>query len=499
MKTKPFKHQLMVYEKHKESPCYALFWEMGLGKTKVLLDVAAHLHQNGKIQLLLVVAPNSVYKNWVSQEIPKHLDTEHVAIAYPKKNTKRSAAKRKIFLDPTLGNGALKVLCISYDSVRTKRGFTYVTTLVSTHTTMIVADESTAIKTPSAQVTKKMKKIGIECEYRWIATGTPVANSPFDAHSQIEFIDEEYWGYYGLKTINAFKAEFGVYRLMKVGMRQFNQLDHYQKLDTLNKIIAPISSRLLKEDSEVELPPKLYALRTFELTDEQLRVYSELKRSFMAELDEDAFLEAPLAIQRLIRFQQITSGFVKATSWNEGTTDEEEYEQLSLGSIDVDATVEERIIDLVEPDKNPRLKLLQELVDAASHKVIVWCRFTYDVDLVCDTLGNRALRYDGKVKDSLDDFRNPDHHAQVLVANTHAISMGVTLTIAKTMIYYSNDFSLEKRLQSEDRNHRIGQDSAVLIIDLVAEGTVDERIIKCLREKYDVASQVTGDRWRQWI
>jgi SNF2 family DNA or RNA helicase len=165
---------------------------------------------------------------------------------------------------------------------------------------------------------------------------------------------------------------------------------------------------------------------------------------------------------------------------------------------------ERRTVDVVPPGENPRLKLLLELIDMATGKIIVFCRFKRDVQNICDALGDTALRYDGSVKHGvrsgvLKRFRDPADSARVLVANVHAMSMGVTLTIAKTMIFYSNSFSLEKRLQAEDRFHRIGQTDSVNVIDIVADGTVDLHLAKLLQEKFDVQAQVTGDRFREWI
>jgi len=165
---------------------------------------------------------------------------------------------------------------------------------------------------------------------------------------------------------------------------------------------------------------------------------------------------------------------------------------------------EKKIVDVIATKDNPRLKILLELVEQCCHKMIIWCRFRRDVDNVCAALGDQCVRYDGSVgrKDreiTLSRFKDKDDPVRVFVANVHSISQGVTLTIAKTMIYYSNSFSPEKRLQSEDRFHRIGQDSPVLIIDLVARNTVDVRLIDGLRKKYELSAAVLGDRFREWV
>ena len=498
LKTEPFAHQRDVYLAHRDRTSYALLWEMGLGKSKLLLDVASWLHHQGKIQCMVVVAPNEVYTNWLTQELPQHLTAEYIGMAFPKNDTRRAMMKRLVFLDPSFESSKLRFMCISFDSVRTARGMEYLTKLLTIYETMLVCDESTAIKTHKAQISKKMKKLGKLAAFRWIATGTPVANGPFDIHSQIEFLDPDFWGEFGLKTFTAFKNEFGIYTQRTIQGRQFNELKAYRRLDTLTKIIAPISSRLLKEDSEVKLPPKLYTTRTFELTHGQREVYETLRKEFRAELEGGLYLEAALAIVRLTKLQQIACGFVRAEELTEEEMDIENSDPIKI------LKSETHTKDLIAPEDNPRLRLLEELINEANHKVIVWCRFTRDVDLITAMLSEKCVRFDGSVSQTdreiaLTRFRDKDDPVKVFVGNTHAVSRGITLTIAKTVVYYSNSFSLERRLQSEDRNHRIGQDVSVHIIDIAAEQTVDERIIQNLRSKFNIAAQVTGDKFREWI
>lgn len=500
LKTTQFAHQRGVYSEHRDRDYFALFWEMGLGKSKLILDVASHLFLRGEINCLIIAAPNSVYRNWTDFEIPDHLAVKHFAVEYPKTNSRKHQLLRVLLTNPNYEPDSLRVLTVSYDAIgKTKRGFEFVMEVARTFDTMMVCDESTAIAKPKSRQTKRVKAIGRHCVKRWIATGTPATETPFNLHSQIEFLCPQFWGDFGLRTLTAFKSHFGIFQTDYAYGRSFKKVKEYRDLQFLNKVIEPISSRLLKEDSEVELPPKSYVTRTFTLTEQQTEAYENLITDYQAELDGGWSVSGALAIVRLARLQQICSGFVTAEKYPE------DLEQLTK--------IPRTVIDLIPPGQNPRLLLLREIVDEARHKVIVWCRFTRDVDNICEFLGDtRAARFDGKTsqkerKRSLTRFRDPDDPCQVLVANVHALSHGVTLTIAKTMVYYTNDFSLEKRLQSEDRNHRIGQDSPVLIIDLAAERaihgtrakTVDHHVTTLLREKYDVAARVTNDRYREWI
>lgn len=486
--TRQLRHQAKIYAEHRDEEYYALFWEPGLGKSKEIVDVASHQHQADKIDALLVIAPNSVAPNWALKEVPQHMATEKLIYRFRTGEKKdRDKLKRLLYLDPTqnIAAGRLRVVAMSYDSLLTEHGAEFARRLVTLYRTMIVADESTAIKNHHTRRSKIMKSLADKCHYRWILTGTPVAQGPFDVHSQIQFLDPDFWSRHGLKSFGSFKNEFGEYQLQRFGARAFNKVTGYRRLDQLQRILEPISSRLLKEDSEVELPPKIYSTRYFSLAPRQRTAYDELRKLFLAEIEGDpsAFVEAPMAITRATRLAQVCSGFVAAVPEDD---------------------VEQKIIDIIPPEENPRLQLLLEILAERNHKTIVWCRFRHSVDVVCRLLGDYAVRYDGSVKQhdreiALARFCDPDDQVRYLVANVAALSHGVTLNVAKTSVYYENSFSLEKRLQSEDRIHRIGQDQSVQIVDIVAEDTIDEHVVESLQSKFDVAAQVTGDRLREWI
>lgn len=591
-KTPSWLHQSSSFDLHKDDPYFALFWEMSLGKTKVLLDVAAYRFLDRRdIQALLIIAPNSVYPNWTSIEAPIHLAAPYVSFRYRPGSNDEKRIRRVLFLDPREidPKRRLRLVAMSYDALCTDDGEAFAKRMVEMYPTMMVLDESSAIKNRETKRAKTCKFIGQRSVTRWIASGTPAVQSPFDLHSQIEFLDPDFWKRHGLKSWSAFKQEFGVYETQRLsGGRTFAKVTGYKSLRQLREIIAPISSRLVKEDSEVRLPPKIYTTRTFEMHPKQRDVYEQMAKNLIAEIDADPvqFARATFATTKSLRLQQISSGFVgveeeldidaaesfegidRSTSpsllqdsWNEGDPgqkDDSEYASaismetiehafeetmkepkpsvigLLPSSIEYFAEneqklremgadefadqvvemhegikafkVERKIVDIIPRAENPRLLLLQEILEACEpKKAIVFCRFTHDVEMICDMLGEQALRYDGSTSQklreaNLEKFRDPNAAvARVLVANVHALSMGLTLTIAKLAIYFSNSFSLEKRLQSEDRIHRPGQDTSVQIIDLVAENSYDERIVQALREKYDIAAEVTGDRLREWI
>jgi len=510
-KTQPRAHQLDLFEKHCDSERFALHWEMGLGKTWELLSIASYLRLRNKIDVLLVLAPNAVYPNWLTTEAPKHMAADYVPFRYRVGGSQKKQAKRALFLmqevvDPRT---KLRVVAMAYSALITDDGFQFVQRLTTLYRTMIVCDESSKIKNGQTQTAKKAKKIGLNCHYRWNATGTPVSRSPFDVHSQIEFLDEDYWKRYGCKSITAFRQEFGVFGARQVSKTdkngntrtmKFQEVVDYRNLDKLNRWLEPIASRLLKEDSGVELPPKVYKTIRFEMTPEQKKAYTSLRKQFVAELEGGATVEAPMAIVRLIRLAQIASGFVKVTKVVEMPLN---FTLTAEGGDAIRALeTESEVRQLVPPGENPRLLALQEVLEHCLHNVIVWCAFTPSVDMICELLGDKAVRYDGHVKERQREeglARWRSGKAPILVANTRTISMGLTLTEAKDLIYYENTHILEDRLQSEDRAHRIGQDTSINIIDLCAEGTVNEKLLENLMEKYSMAAAVNGDRYREWL
>ena len=477
MATKPYPHQQEVFDRIKDLVSYSLLWEMGLGKSKTLIDNAAYLYCRGEIDGLLVIAPNGVHRNWISDELSKHLqqDIPHFGFAYSSGSAKTQDHARRV--EALLNFDGLAVLAMSYDAFVTEQGKQTARKFLVQRQTMGILDESTRIKNPSAIRTKAILASSRFTKYRRIATGTPITNGPFDVYSQLKYLSEDFWKPHGFSSFTVFKQFFGVFRKLtnQHTGRMFDQCVAYQNLPILQRILATISSRVLKEDA-LQLPPKLFSNRYFEMTRTQQRMYHELKNDYVTRLDnnEDDIV-AGLAIVRLMRLQQITCNYIP--------------------------TEPDKPLTMIG-DKNPRLELLEEITEDVPHQAIIWSRFTKDIDLICDMLGKRAVRYDGQVSESgrietLDKFHGGE--AQFFVGNPAACSEGLTLTEAKTVIRYTNNFKLAERLQSDDRAHRIGQDKSVHYIDLVCQGTVDQHIVKSLLSKFDIASQLTGDTLKQWL
>lgn len=478
-KTKPFSHQLSVFLRSRNLAEFAVFWEQGTGKTKLLIDNAVWLYQRGEIDAVIIVAPNSVHRNWVADEIPAHLlDTVaaesrfHVYQA-PKAKTKR----HKEEVARLVNHSGLAWMAISYDAFMTKAGKQLIWKMLKERSVLYILDESARVKTPSAKRTISIVASGKYAKYKRILTGTPVANGPFDVYAPLRFLQDKFWRTHGIGSALAFRHHFGVFAhgFNAQQGREFNFLVDYKNLDQLYRILQPISSRVLKEDV-LDLPPKLYSKRYFDMSKEQWKLYEQLKEEFLAELDTGEVVTAPLVLTRMLRLQQVTCGYLP--------TDPDAKEFHMIG------------------DNNVRLGLLEEIADDMPHQGIIWARFRKDIDLAMDLLGKRAVRFDGKVKEPDREVAKRAFQAgeyQFFVSNPAVGGEGLTLNAARSVVYYNNSFKLTERLQSEDRAHRIGQEHPVQYIDILAQGTIDEHIVKALLKKYNIAAQVTGDEVRAWL
>lgn len=472
-KTTPFKHQLEEWERSRSFPYRALFWEMGCGKTKTLLDTAAWLVEEGSVAGVLVLAPNGVHENWVTDEIPAHwAGPEMVSFVYRTAKAKTKAHAEA--LERALA-APLSFVAMSYDAFMTKDGRKAADRFLTGRRCLYVLDESARVKNPSAKRTRAVVASGRKAPFKRILTGTPVANSPFDVYSQVKFLDEEFWKARGFASVDAFRTHFGVWEQAVNGAtgQRFNRVVSYRNLNQLAEIMTQVGSRVTKEVA-LDLPPKVYSKRYFDLAPKQRELYDSLRKEFVAFLDSGEMVTAPLIVVRLLRLQQVTCGYLPSDDC-------------------------ESVTDL--PD-NPRLKLLGETLEDVEGQAIVWARFRRDVDKICALLGADAVRYDGLVGDAdrlsaRERFQRGE--VEFFVANPAAAGEGLTLTTAKTVVYYSNSFNLTHRLQSEDRAHRIGQAGAVQYVDLIGSGTIDHHLVASLRNKFNVASMVTGDTARQWL
>lgn len=484
-KTTSFAHQAKILEETKDLKAFAYFWEMGVAKTKPVLDTIGHLFCSGEINGALVLAPKNVAPNWTNDEMPDHLGIDAVVFLWD--TSKANTVKYQKSLAEFLATPAdqLAILVMSYDGIMTQRapgakrglmkGREASKKLLTGRRCMMVLDESARIKSPDAKRTKRVLAARAHASYHRIMTGTPVPNSPFDVYAQLKFLDPDIWKRIGCGTFAAFKAMFGVWieHVRNDNGQAFKELVDYQNLAVLNKIVDQWGSRLLLDDV-MDLPPKSYEKRTFAMSIDQRNLYDELKREFIVWLDNGDSITAPLAITRMLRLQQVTSGYCP--------TDD--------GSV-------------VHIVPNSRLSCLMDTLKDVPHQALIWAKFQADIDQISEAVGqDNCVVYDGRVsqsdrEDRRKAFKRGD--VQYFVANPAAAGEGLNLTTARTSIFYNTTYKVGDRLQAEGRPRRPGQEHPHNYIDLIAQGTIDTAIIRALRTKVNLAAQVTGDKLRAWI
>ena len=472
-KTKPYKHQLTALEKSWSKKEYGYFMEMGTGKSKVLVDNMAMLYDKGKINGALIIAPKGVYTNWLSQEIPNHL-VDHIKPKMVLWTATTSKAKDKEYQQLFKPDYDLHILIMNVEALSTKKGVEFAYKFLRTHKTIMAVDESTTIKNPSAKRTKNILLLGKHAEYRRILTGSPVTKSPLDLYSQCTFLNE---GLLDFTSYYAFRNRYAHMIDRNFGGRRVQIVGSYQRLDELEQTLKAFSYRVQKADC-LDLPKKIFINRTVELTAEQKSAYATMKSAALAKL-KGKLATAPHVLTQLMRLHQITCGHLKS--------DDGEITNF----------------------KHNRIDELLDVIDEMEGKVIIWANYVHDIEQITEALEKEygegcVVQYYGKVSSedrqtAIKEFQDPKSKVRYFIGNTQTGGYGITLTAASNVIYYSNSYDLEKRLQSEDRAHRIGQHKPVTYVDLIAEKTVDDKIIKALRKKINIASTVMGDTVQDWI
>jgi len=472
-KTKPYAHQLSALEKSWDKKEFAYFMEMGTGKSKVLVDNMAILYDKGKINGALIIAPKGVYRNWYSQEIPNHLAShiDNKTILWTATTSKAKDKEYQLLFKSDLD---LHILIMNVEAFSTKKGLEFATKFLNCHNSLIAVDESTTIKTPTAKRTKAILALGKLAKYRRILTGSPVTKSPLDLYTQCGFLD----GYLlGFDSYYAFRNRYATMLDRNFGGRRVQIVGGYKRLDELSEKLKPFSDRVLKENC-LDLPEKTYVERQVELTEEQKTLYSTMKSAALASL-KGKMATAPHILTQMMRLHQITCGHLKNDD------------------------------DSITEIKNNRINSLLELLDEIEGKAIIWANYVYDINQIVNAVAkkygdNSIVQYYGAVpaeqrQKNIEKFQDPNSPVRFFVGNPQTGGYGITLTAANNVIYYSNGYDLEKRLQSEDRAHRIGQKKAVTYVDLITPKTVDEKIRKALRKKINIATQIMGEELREWI
>ena len=471
-KMKPYAHQMTALEKSWNRETYAYFMEMGTGKTKVLIDNLAMLYDKGKVDGALIVAPKGVIGTWYNQELPTHLPDhiENVTVLWQPNITKKQQENLDSLFEP---EESLHILIMNVEALSTTKGRDFAAKFLSSHNTLMAIDESTTIKNPGAKRTKNIIKLAEGAKYRRIMTGSPVTKNPLDLYSQCEFLSPwllDFTSYY------AFRNRYAEMKTLHLHGRSVQVVDKFKNLGELSDQLKGFSYRVLKEDC-LDLPEKIYLKRNIKLSPDQVKLYLQMKETALANLNGKQVTTVN-ALTQLMRLHQITCGHFTA---DDGST---------------------------QPIVNNRIDELMNVLEETEGKAIIWAHYQYDITEIIKVITKEygpgsVVDYYGLTPQ---DERQPnikkfqdDPGCRFMVGTPSTGGYGITLTAANTVIYYSNGYDLEKRLQSEDRAHRIGQQKSVTYVDLICDETVDEKIVEALRKKINIASEVLGEELKSWI
>ena len=383
--------------------------------------------------------------------------------------------KQKLILDKLFETGEdLHILIMNVEALSTSKGVEFATKFLSCHKTLMAIDESTTIKNPEAKRTKNICELGAMAQYRRILTGSPVTKSPLDLYKQCDFLQPELLGH---SSYYSFRTRYAVMRTANFGGRSVQIVVGYRNLGELSEKLKDFSDRVLKDDC-LDLPKKTFMKRSVTLSSEQLKAYDEMKQHALAHMSGKVMTTATVLTQ-LMRLQQITCGHFTAD----------------------DGTIQEI--------PSNRITELMDVLDEVEGKVVIWAQFQRDVHNIIKHITkkygeNSFVDYYGLTpqedrQKNIKKFQDPDSSVRFFIGTTQTGGYGITLTAASTMIYYSNGYDLEKRQQSEARIDRIGQTKPMTYIDIICEDTVDDRIVKALRKKVDIATQIMGEELKDWI
>ena len=452
---------------------FAYFMQMGTGKSKVLIDNMSMLYDKGLINGALIIAPKGVYKNWFDSEIPTHM-SEHIEKTMVLWESSAGKSKEKELNTLFKSSYDFHILIMNVEALSTKKGKQFAEKFLNCHKTLMAIDESTTIKNPSAIRTKTIIGLGKNVLYKRILTGSPVTKSPLDLYTQCWFLDPwllDQQSYY------SFRTRYALTRKINVSGRQVEIVVGYRNLGELSEKLKPFSHRVLKDDC-LDLPPKTYMKRTIQLSEEQSKVYKQMKEIALATLN-GKLTTTHNVITQLMRLHQITCGHFKS---DDGTT---------------------------QTLKSNRLDELMDVLSEMEGKAVIWAHYRYDIEVIVEAIkkeyGDKSVvTYYGDTstedrQKAIKLIQDPNSSVRFIVGTPQTGGYGITLTGASTMIYYSNGYDLEKRQQSEARIDRIGQTKNMTYIDIIAEGTVDEKIVKALRTKVNIATEVLGEELKDWI
>lgn len=464
----PWKHQLEAIQRASGKNEFAFFFEMGAGKTSTTINSLRYKYmKSDRVLRTLVLCPPIVIENW-KREFKAHSKVGDKVVCLSGPGVKRAQLIKKHGRVPT-------IFVTNYEALLMKEVYPL---LMDYAPECLVVDESHKCKDLSAKRTKAVVKLADQAKYRFILSGTPILNSPMDIFAQFRILDlGETFG----KNFFVFRANYFVDKNAAMPRDRYfpNWMVRPGALEEINKKISLKSMRILKSEC-LDLPPLVRETVYVELSSEQARLYKQMKQDFITYINDKACV-AQLAITKALRLMQIISGFVVVEGGASGNDRTE-----------------------VKIKDNPRAAALKELLgEIIPHsKCLVWAVFKEDYATIRQVLADLSTNYvevHGEITqktklENVDKF-NTDPDCRVLLGHPGSGGIGINLVAASYSIFYSRTFSLEQDLQAEARNHRGGSEihPKITRIDLVAQDTMDELILKRLASKIEISDKVLKD------
>lgn len=476
-----WKHQDEEFELHRDAVARALHWQMRTGKTKAMVDLACYLYAQGRIDGVLIFAPNNVHANWPNREIPEHhwLGVQFSAMAW---NTE---AAKSVGYDAQFGQllscPGLAWYAVNAEATVLKQQMPFVRAFMRRRRFLLIVDETHEWRRPGSKRSRYLRThVAPKALYRRNLSGTMIDNNPMHAYAQFEILEKGALGYTDYKS---YEEHFGVWERDEIYVggrpRSVPVLRDFRNMDELRRKMAKWTTYVYRDQCD-DLPKLIEARGEFELTGQQKRVYNEMVRGALVRLDTGELVASAEGASLITRLQQVASGY----------------------AVDEDGEVH----DLIPPEENPRLNYLVEEVKRCEGKVIVWCRYRRDIEMVKARMkkeGLLFLDYYGGTKSSdrpknEERFRS-DPKVKGIVAQPKACGQGLDFSAGQDMIHYSHlHGDLIARRQADERCTKMGGRS-IGVLDLVARGTVDERILADNDDKARRADYLTGDGLREYL
>lgn len=486
----PRPHQLEAISNILTFKHHAIFMDMGLGKTFTSLFCAAHWVSKGQASRFLVVAPKRVIPEWVRQcrRFQAQLATKILVPIILGDDMSQDERANMLRLTQNI-KGVVYVT--NYEALRKGSPLYYAIKgnadpdkgpVVEPITfDACFADESVRIRNTSTQASIGLRELSRFFKRRYVLSGLPAPQTFSDYVGQIAFLHPVYMGY---NTKEVFEKDWGVRSFYTGKIESYTNIEHWHKrIHTMGTVIR-------KKDAGINLPDKIYAPKHLDMAPDQQKAYDAMADQFVAWVEDyksqgnPIEVMAPNVLAKLTRLRQITNG------WLCGATDKEALKNQSWFN-ETEGDIPK--LPPIPFSSNPKLEMLEELLDEVEFPFVVVAAYTHEIEAIQNLImeqGKACEKIAGDVSTKRQMEIQDDFDAgliDVMVIQSDSGKYGLNLQRAHTIVFFSNSFSLDSRAQSEDRVHRDGQTEKVTVVDLIVEGSVDEKIMEALETKRSLA------------